>query len=54
LKTNQQGHKIGVLIERDDFLKRIAIDMDEVIADFHKKHLNMYNQNFNEELIILI
>ncbi|MGM0842756.1 MAG: 5' nucleotidase, NT5C type [Bacillota bacterium] len=35
----------------DDFLKRIAIDMDEVIADFHQKHLNMYNQNFNEELV---
>jgi 5'(3')-deoxyribonucleotidase len=33
-------------------LKRIAIDMDEVIADFHKKHLNLYNTEFNEQLTV--
>jgi 5'(3')-deoxyribonucleotidase len=31
-------------------LKRIAIDMDEVIADFHKKHLNLFNTDFNEQI----
>lgn len=24
--------------------------MDEVIADFHKKHLNVYNEEFGEQL----
>lgn len=33
-------------------LKRIAIDMDEVIADFLLKHLNLFNENFNEDLSI--
>ncbi|MCR8632096.1 5'-3'-deoxyribonucleotidase [Paenibacillus sp. N5-1-1-5] len=31
-------------------MKRIAIDMDEVIADFHFKHLNLYNKDFSETL----
>lgn len=29
-------------------MKRIAIDMDEVIADFVTKHLHLYNTNFND------
>ncbi len=31
-------------------LKRIAIDMDEVIADFVSKHLDDYNRSFNDKL----
>ncbi|MGF3103026.1 5' nucleotidase, NT5C type [Rossellomorea sp. DUT-2] len=31
-------------------MKRIAIDMDEVIANFHKKHINLYNVEYNENL----
>ncbi len=31
-------------------LKRIAIDMDEVIADFSEKHLRLYNDQFGESL----
>lgn len=31
-------------------LKRIAIDMDEVIADFAGKHLRLYNEKYNEAL----
>lgn len=31
-------------------MKRIAIDMDEVIADFQAKHLTVYNDRFNEAL----
>ena len=31
-------------------MKRIAIDMDEVIADLHKKHLNLFNEKYNESL----
>ncbi|MGD6964476.1 5' nucleotidase, NT5C type [Fictibacillus phosphorivorans] len=30
--------------------KTIAIDMDEVIADFQKKHLSLFNQEYNETL----
>ncbi|TSB46034.1 5' nucleotidase, NT5C type [Alkalicoccobacillus porphyridii] len=32
--------------------KRIAIDMDEVIADFIPKHLDRYNQEYNEQLTV--
>jgi 5'(3')-deoxyribonucleotidase len=31
-------------------MKRIAIDMDEVIADYHTKHLAVFNRTFNESL----
>lgn len=31
-------------------MKRIAIDMDEVIADYHSKHLAVFNRTFNETL----
>lgn len=31
---------------------RIAIDMDEVIADFQTKHLDLFNYNFKESLTI--
>ncbi|RLQ97373.1 5' nucleotidase, NT5C type [Falsibacillus albus] len=31
-------------------MKRIAIDMDEVMADFVTKHLYLYNSDFNESL----
>ncbi|MCR8849320.1 hypothetical protein NQ095_12940 [Rossellomorea sp. SC111] len=31
-------------------MKRIAIDMDEVIVDLHKKHLNLFNEKYNESL----
>ncbi|WP_108672500.1 5' nucleotidase, NT5C type [Peribacillus acanthi] len=31
-------------------MKRIAIDMDEVIADFVSKHLNLFNAQYNEKL----
>jgi 5'(3')-deoxyribonucleotidase len=30
--------------------KRIAIDMDEVIADFVTKHINEFNKKFNEKI----
>ena len=33
-------------------MKRIAIDMDEVIADFVSKHLDVYNRNFNDTLTV--
>jgi 5'(3')-deoxyribonucleotidase len=32
--------------------KRIAIDMDEVIADFNRKHLALFNRDFNENLTL--
>ncbi|MBB6453276.1 5'(3')-deoxyribonucleotidase [Salirhabdus euzebyi] len=31
-------------------MKRIAIDMDEVMADFTTKHLTLYNRDFGEAL----
>ncbi|MEW9702511.1 5'-3'-deoxyribonucleotidase [Paenibacillus sp. SI8] len=31
-------------------MKRIAIDMDEVVADFNTKHLRVFNRDFNENL----
>lgn len=31
-------------------MKRIAIDMDEVIADFHSKILHTWNRHFSQEL----
>ncbi|SPU18962.1 5'(3')-deoxyribonucleotidase [Niallia circulans] len=31
-------------------MKRIAIDMDEVMADFNKKHLALFNRDFGEQL----
>lgn len=34
------------------FLKRIAIDMDEVIVDFISKHLKLFNQNYNENISV--
>lgn len=33
-------------------MQRIAIDMDEVIADFSSKHLELYNRHFNESLTL--
>jgi 5'(3')-deoxyribonucleotidase len=33
-------------------MKRIAIDMDEVIADFNPKLLQMFNRNHNENLTV--
>ncbi|MBM7583666.1 5'(3')-deoxyribonucleotidase [Bacillus pakistanensis] len=33
-------------------MKRIAIDMDEVMADFISKHLSIYNLHYNERLSI--
>lgn len=31
-------------------MQRIAIDMDEVMADFNTKHLRLFNREFNENL----
>lgn len=31
-------------------MKRIAVDMDEVIADAVTEHLRLYNEHFNEQL----
>ena len=33
-------------------MKRIAIDMDEVIADFKSKHLRLFNRDYNENLTV--
>ncbi|QYR21020.1 5'-3'-deoxyribonucleotidase [Paenibacillus sp. sptzw28] len=33
-------------------MKRIAIDMDEVIADFNPKHLRLFNRDYNENLTV--
>ncbi|MDQ0190654.1 5' nucleotidase, NT5C type [Alicyclobacillus cycloheptanicus] len=33
-------------------MKRIAIDMDDTIADFTSKHLRVYNEVFNESLTV--
>ncbi|MUT68302.1 5'-3'-deoxyribonucleotidase [Paenibacillus sp. NEAU-GSW1] len=33
-------------------MKRIAIDMDEVIADFNTKHLQVFNRDYNESLTL--
>ncbi|MWC29840.1 5' nucleotidase, NT5C type [Paenibacillus sp. MMS18-CY102] len=33
-------------------MKRIAIDMDEVIADFNAKHLRLFNEEYNEQLTV--
>ena len=33
-------------------MKRIAIDMDEVIADAVEKHLRLFNRDFNENITI--
>lgn len=33
-------------------MKRIAIDMDEVIADFVPKQLKLFNQDFNETITL--
>ena len=33
-------------------MKRIAIDMDEVLADFIPKHLSLYNKKFNEDITV--
>ncbi|MFD1956620.1 5'-3'-deoxyribonucleotidase [Paenibacillus thailandensis] len=33
-------------------MKRIAIDMDEVIADFNPKHLELFNRDYNENLTV--
>ncbi|EFM12146.1 5'(3')-deoxyribonucleotidase [Paenibacillus curdlanolyticus YK9] len=33
-------------------MKRIAIDMDEVIADFNTKHLRLFNEQYNEQLTV--
>ncbi|WP_373232220.1 5'-3'-deoxyribonucleotidase [Cohnella sp.] len=34
-------------------MKRIAIDMDEVIADFTSKHIRLFNEKFNESLTLM-
>lgn len=34
-------------------MKRIAIDMDEVIADFNLKHLNMFNRDYADQPLTL-
>jgi 5'(3')-deoxyribonucleotidase len=31
-------------------MQRIAIDMDEVIADFTSKHIRLFNEKFNESI----
>ncbi|MDQ0195713.1 5' nucleotidase, NT5C type [Paenibacillus wynnii] len=33
-------------------MRRIAIDMDEVIADFNSKHLKVYNHDYGDNLTI--
>lgn len=33
-------------------MRRIAIDMDEVIADFIPKHLALFNQKYNENIAL--
>lgn len=33
-------------------MQRIAIDMDEVIADFNPKHLRVFNRDYNESLTV--
>ncbi|MCQ6563779.1 5' nucleotidase, NT5C type [Paenibacillus mendelii] len=33
-------------------MQRIAIDMDEVVADFNLKHLRVFNLDYNENLTI--
>lgn len=33
-------------------MKRIAIDMDEVMADFNPKHLRLFNQEYNENITL--
>lgn len=33
-------------------MKRIAIDMDEVIADFSAKHIELFNDKYNEKITI--
>ncbi len=33
-------------------MKRIAIDMDEVMADFVNKHLNVYNKSYNDNVTV--
>lgn len=33
-------------------MKRIAIDMDEVIVDFISKHLKIFNQHYNENISV--
>lgn len=33
-------------------MKRIAIDMDEVMADTAGAHLEWYNRDFNDNLLI--
>ena len=33
-------------------MKRIAIDMDEVMADFNSKHLSLYNQDHNDQVTL--
>lgn len=33
-------------------MKRIAIDMDEVVADFNLKHLSVFNRDFNDNVTL--
>ncbi|MFC5653458.1 5'-3'-deoxyribonucleotidase [Paenibacillus solisilvae] len=35
-----------------DRKQRIAIDMDEVVADFNSKHLRVFNHDYNENLTL--
>ncbi|GMA60423.1 5'-3'-deoxyribonucleotidase [Alicyclobacillus fastidiosus] len=34
-------------------MKRVAIDMDEVIADIVDKHLQLYNRDFNDNITLI-
>lgn len=36
----------------NELKKRIAIDMDEVMADFISKHLSLYNKEYHDEIKI--
>ena len=44
--------KEKALVRMGCMKKRIAIDMDEVIADFIPKHLSLYNQEYGEQITV--
>jgi 5'(3')-deoxyribonucleotidase len=37
---------------KEDFMKRIAIDMDEVIADFTSKHVKIFNSLYSDKIVL--
>jgi 5'(3')-deoxyribonucleotidase len=40
-------------VKRDGVrMKRIAIDMDEVVVDFNPKHLRVFNRDYNENITV--